>query len=156
MKFQFDTEDLKEIDGIKARVEANSKQMDEIVDSIISDYTKDLDNYVDFIRGLLADGQNPPTDVELDDFVMNLSTYIYFARDQCTTQAFSGGLTESYLDNGTYVKSFYTVMNCPSCVKVATMGVSNKRYHHIIDWEHAVPKIISGNYAKGGHNAIHN
>lgn len=76
--------------------------------------------------------------------------------DQCTTQAFSGGLTESYLDNGTYVKSFYTVMNCPSCVKVATMGVSNKRYHHIIDWEHAVPKIISGNYAKGGHNAIHN
>ena len=68
--------------------------------------------------------------------------------DQCTTQANAGGLTESYLDSGTYVKSFYTVMNCPSCVKVATMGVSNKRYHHLIAWDNAVPKIISGEFKK--------
>ena len=68
--------------------------------------------------------------------------------DQCTTQANSGGLTDSYPDNGTYVKSFYTVMNCPSCVRVATMGVSNKRYHHLIDWNSAVPKILNQQYKK--------
>ena len=83
MKFKLDTEDLKEIQGIKYRVEENSQQMDEIVNNIISPYVKDLDNYVIFIKDCLADGQNPPTDVELDDFVMNLSTYIYFASGMC-------------------------------------------------------------------------
>lgn len=83
MKFKFSAEDLKEIDGIRCRVEENSRQMDEIVGNIINPYVKDLDNYVSFIRECLADGQNPPTDVELDDFVMNLSTYIYFASGMC-------------------------------------------------------------------------
>lgn len=68
--------------------------------------------------------------------------------DQCQTQAYAGGLTESYLENGTYVKSFYTVMNCPSCAKVATVGTSHKRFHHLVDWEHAVPKIISSKFKK--------
>lgn len=68
--------------------------------------------------------------------------------DQCTTQAFHGGLTDSYLSSGTYTKSFYTVMNCPSSVRVYTMGCSDKRYHHLISWNNAVPKIISSKYKK--------
>ena len=83
MKFKLDAEDLKEVEGIKARVEENSKQMQEIVIGIVRPYIEDLDNYVSFIRECLADGQNPPTDVELDDFIMNLSTYIYFASGMC-------------------------------------------------------------------------
>ncbi len=83
MKFKFDAEELKAIDEVKIRVEENSRQMDEIVNKIINPYIKDLDNYVSFIRNCLADGQNPPTDVELDDFVMNLSTFIYFASGMC-------------------------------------------------------------------------
>lgn len=83
MKFNLEAEDLKEMDGICARVEENSRRMDEIVKDIIIKYTHDLDNYVMFIRDCLADGQNPPTDVELDDFVLNLSTYIYFASGMC-------------------------------------------------------------------------
>lgn len=104
MQFKFTPEDIKELDGIKARVEANSRQMDEIVDSIISDYTKDLDNYVDFIRGLLADGQNPPTDVELDDFVMNLSTYIYFASGMCERLGIRDDIAEAV-----YREMYHTV-----------------------------------------------
>ena len=61
------------------KVEMDSKQLDEIIDSIIHSYVKDLDSYVDFIRGILKDGQNPPTTEELEDFCMNLSTYIYYA-----------------------------------------------------------------------------
>jgi len=70
------------------------------------------------------------------------------ALDQFRTQGHKGGLTDAYLDSGTYVKSFYTVMNCPSCVKVSTLGISYQRYHHRIDWEHAVPKIISSTFKK--------
>ena len=68
--------------------------------------------------------------------------------DQQVTQAHSGGLTESYLALGTYVKSFYTVINNPSSVKVYVMGGSHKRIHHLIDWERAVPKIISSDFRK--------
>ena len=68
--------------------------------------------------------------------------------EQTPSQKNSGGMTELYLDDGTYVKSFYSVMCCPSFVKVSTMGVTNIRYHHMVDWEHGVPKIISGRFRK--------
>lgn len=66
--------------------------------------------------------------------------------NQQDTQQNKGGLTEAYLEQGTYVKSFYTVICNPSCVKVAEMGCGHKRIHHSIDWEHCVPKIISSDF----------
>ena len=79
--------------------------------------------------------------------------YLYFTtRDMCLdqpqTQANAGGITEAYLQYGTYVKSFYSVMLCPNCVKISEMGQSHKRIHHLIDWEVAVPKIISSKFKK--------
>ena len=68
--------------------------------------------------------------------------------DHLSTQSLSGGMTASYKDSGTYIKSFYTVMACPSSVKVYEMGDTHKRIHHSINWEHAVPKIISSRFKK--------
>lgn len=68
--------------------------------------------------------------------------------NQVQTQKSSGGMTELYLDNGTYVKSFYSVMLAPSCVTVKTMGRTDRRYHHSIKWNNAVPMIISSKYKK--------
>jgi hypothetical protein len=75
-------------------------------------------------------------------------TIAYIRLEQKQTQSNAGGMTESYLESGTYVKSFYTVMNCPSFAKIKLMGVSNKRLHHNIKWNNAVPKLISENYKK--------
>ena len=61
---------------------------------------------------------------------------------QKETQSNLGGLTEIYLELGTYVKSFYSVMAAPSCVKVALMGDKQMRLHHAVTWKNAVPKII--------------
>jgi hypothetical protein len=61
---------------------------------------------------------------------------------QKTTQSNKGGMTDIYLDNGTYVKSFYTVIFSPSSCKVKPMGDTHMRLHHAIDWERAVPKIV--------------
>lgn len=83
MKFNLTDEELDEIHDIKDTVEANSKTIDNIVDSIIQPYCKDLDKYVLFIKDCLKDGENPPTTDELDDFCLNLSTYIYFAGGMC-------------------------------------------------------------------------
>jgi len=62
--------------------------------------------------------------------------------DQKETQSNAGGLTDIYLEFGTYVKSFYSVMAAPSCVKIASMGDGHLRIHHAVTWKNAVPKII--------------
>ena len=83
MKFNLSDEELDNIHDIKDTVEAHSRTIDEIVDGIIQPYCKDLDKYVLFIKDCLKDGENPPTTDELDDFCLNLSTYIYFAGGMC-------------------------------------------------------------------------
>lgn len=68
--------------------------------------------------------------------------------DQKDTQSNKGGMTDVYIDGGTYVKSFYSVITNPSCVKVKPMGVSSKRLHHSISWDNAVPCIINEKHKK--------
>lgn len=70
---------------------------------------------------------------------------------QKTTQKNKGGMSDVYLDKGTYLKSFYTVMFCPSAVKIATMGDKHKRIHHRVYWENCTPKIINERYKKNSY-----
>lgn len=77
-----------------------------------------------------------------------LFTIADISLNQLDTQQHKGGMSELYLNSGTYVKSFYSVISCPSSVKIYEMGDNHKRIHHLIDWEHAVPKIISSRYKK--------
>jgi hypothetical protein len=67
---------------------------------------------------------------------------------QLATQTNEGGMTELYLEEGTYAKSFYSVMMAPSCVKIYPMGTANRRLHHKVDWRYAVPAIISDKHRK--------
>lgn len=74
------------------------------------------------------------------------TTAIMLTQDQ--TQKNKGGMTETYLESGTYFKSFYTVMMHPSSVTIRTMGTNNKRLHHHIKWNNTTPKIISEQHRK--------
>jgi len=58
------------------------------------------------------------------------------------TQQHEGGLTDAYLDDGTYVKSFYTVLLSPSSIKIGGLGEGSKRIHHHVNWRNTVPKIV--------------
>lgn len=68
--------------------------------------------------------------------------------NQLDTQQNNQGMTNVYSGNGTYMKSFYTIMCCPSFVKVGIIGNNHARIHHNVDWKHAVPCIISDVYKK--------
>ena len=68
--------------------------------------------------------------------------------NQMQTQSNSGGMTDLYLDGGTYLKSFYTVLYMPSAVTVQPMGTAHKRLHHKVDWKHCVPLILDERYKK--------
>jgi hypothetical protein len=67
---------------------------------------------------------------------------------QKETQKNEGGMTGTYLDKGTYIKSFYSVMINPSAVKISMMGDKHLRIHHHINWRYAVPKILDEEYKK--------
>jgi hypothetical protein len=62
--------------------------------------------------------------------------------EQTQTQANAGGMTEMYLESGTYVKSFYSVMYQPSSVRVAMLQDRSSRLHHKVAWKHTVPKLL--------------
>lgn len=67
---------------------------------------------------------------------------------QVQTQKSSSGITDAYLEYGTYLKSWYSVMSMPSSVRISMMGEQHQRIHHIVDWETCVPKIISDRFRK--------
>ena len=67
---------------------------------------------------------------------------------QIQTQSNAGGMSDIYLANGTYVKSFYTLIFAPSCTQITRMGMYNTRLHHRINWDAAAPKILSEKYKK--------
>ena len=59
-------------------VEINAGVLQERVEEIIDIYSHELDDYMKFVIGILRNDEEPPTDAELDDFTLRLSTLIYF------------------------------------------------------------------------------
>lgn len=80
-------------------------------------------------------------------------TAIQAQLNQKQTQSNPNGMTDLYLDSGTYVKSFYSVMYAPSCVKIGVLRTAAEnqagRIHHQINWNVTAPKIIRESVRRG-------
>lgn len=61
---------------------------------------------------------------------------------QMQTQKTKNGMTETYKEDGTYIKSFYSVMGCPSFVKIGLMGDKEKRLHHKVKERYGYPRVL--------------
>jgi hypothetical protein len=70
-------------------------------------------------------------------------TFTNIQLDQKDHQAEKKGLSDMYLDNGTYIKSFFSVMYNPSNTKVSIMRANFNRIHHSISWNHTAPLILN-------------
>ena len=88
------------------------------------------------------------TYVRLGSIGHQFYTVAHLRLEQKQTQAEDGGMSDIYVDKGTYIKSFYTILFSPSCVKIRTMGFRNLRLHHSISWNNAVPVILDEKYKK--------
>lgn len=95
-----------EVALIQKQVEDNALDVFRIVDDIIKPYCKDLDKYVEFIRDCLKDGESQPTNDELDDFCLNLSTLIYFAGGMCEQLGIKDDISKAV-----YKEVYHTVRN---------------------------------------------
>lgn len=69
---------VEKVKQLQRRINKNSKLIDSIVDTLVMSYCRPLDEYMDKIRNILKDENNPPTDKELDDFTLNLPVLLYF------------------------------------------------------------------------------
>ena len=65
-----------------------------------------------------------------------------------TTQFVKNGMSDIYKLQGTYVKSFTTVLMHPSGVSVSMMNANHKRLHHSINWKATTPMILSSKHKK--------
>lgn len=74
--------------------------------------------------------------------------------EQERTQQQEGGLTDAYLDLGTYTKSFYSILYSPSSIELGKMGEKDMRIHHRIDWRKSVPKIVPESCKKWRTNLV--
>tara|TARA_R100001463_G_scaffold1618_1_gene7021 strand:+ start:390 stop:1256 length:867 start_codon:yes stop_codon:yes gene_type:complete len=69
---------------------------------------------------------------------------------QTDTQSNNGGMSDIYAAQGTYIKSFYSVMFSPSAVKVAMLNTERSRLHHRVSWNNATPMILNEKHKKNG------
>lgn len=121
----------------KKRIEAKRKAMNVFV--------CDTERRFEFVARMNDD---VTTYVNLQRRGLPFLTFMGAQVNQAETQSRAGGLTEMYEQHGTYVKSFYSVMFDPSCVKVSVLsdprvgGVGYKRLHHLIDWDACAPMIL--------------
>ena len=82
-------------------------------------------------------------------YIMITFPHIQLNKEPTQTKGGSAGM---YKEIGTYQKSFYSVMQCPSFVKVSTFTkgfrMSKFRFHHKINFKNGCARIISSRYKK--------
>lgn len=67
--------------AIQKRVSANSEVITNIAQQMVSRYCDNLDNYIRYVDEVVANGEQPATNEELEDFVLNIPTLLYFASE---------------------------------------------------------------------------
>ena len=110
---------------LQKRIDANSDIVDSIVNRLVSDYCKPLDEYMEFIRNILNDAVNPPTDRELDDFVLNIPVLLYFtgeAQEALGIKEDVARAVKQELYNEIYEKSTGTIADKTAAAELATQN----------------------------------
>lgn len=125
---------------LQKRIDANSDIVDSIVNRLVSDYCKPLDEYMEFIRNILNDTANPPTDSELDDFALNIPVLLYFtgeAQEALGVKEDVAKAVKQELYNEIYEKSTGTIADKTAAAELATQ---NEYIAHIA-YQRAYKKI---------------
>lgn len=110
---------------LQKRIDANSDIVESIVNRLVSEYCKPLDDYMDFIRDILNDHNNPPTDRELDDFTLNIPVLLYFTGEAQETLGIKEDVAKAVkqeLYNEIYNKSTGTIADKTAAAELATQN----------------------------------
>lgn len=70
--------DLEQFNEVVKRVTLNSREVDQLVENLVTEYCFDLDQYMTYIDNILQHTNNPVTDQQLEEFTLNLPSILYF------------------------------------------------------------------------------
>lgn len=59
-------------------IDENSRILEAVVERLVDEYCRDLDSLMAEIRAKLSNANNPPTDMELEYYIMNLPVLLYY------------------------------------------------------------------------------
>lgn len=110
---------------LQKRIDQNSDLVDAIVNRLVRDYCKPLDEYMEFIRNILNDQANPPTDKELDDFALNIPVLLYFtgeAQEALGVKEDVAKAVKQELYNEIYERADGTIADKTSAAELATQN----------------------------------
>lgn len=125
---------------LQKRIDNNSDIVDSIVNRLVADYCQPLDDYMTFIKSLLDDTANPPTDRELDDFTLNLPVLLYFtgeAQEALGVKEDVAKAVRQELYNEIFDKATGTIADKTAAAELATQN----EYIAYIAYQRAYKKI---------------
>lgn len=117
--------DAGKVRNLQKKVDENSDLVDSIVNRLVSEYCKSLDEYMQFIRNILNDTTNPPTDQELDDFALNIPVLIYFTGEAQEALGIKEDVAKAIkqeLYNEVYDKATGTIADKSAAAELATQN----------------------------------
>jgi len=110
---------------LQTRIDANSVIIEGIINKLVSSYCKQLDEYILYIRNILADVDNPPTDIELDDMALNIPVSLYFTGEGQESLGVKEDIAKAIkmeLYNETYDKASGTIADRTAVAELATQN----------------------------------
>lgn len=116
-----------------------NKMLNSLKRKAMNSFFIDVQNPVDYLGEINEDVNTYVNHGNIGDLFFTVPNPML---TQKQTQKTKNGMTETYKQDGTYVKSFYTVMLNPSSVKIRLMGDKEKRLHHSIQDRYTYPKIM--------------
>lgn len=129
-----------EIAHLQNQVNKNSKIIDELVNKLVAEYCNPLDDYMDFIRKILSDEENPPTDKELDDFTLNLPVLLYFTGEAQESLGVKEDIAKAIrmeLYNDVFEKSSGTIADKTAQAEL----ISQNEYINLVIYQRAYKKV---------------
>jgi len=82
------------VNSVINEVNEKAKIIEEVVDKLVSNYCKPLDDFMVMIREVLDDKANPPTDEELESMALKLPNLLYFTGEAVESLGIKGDIAE--------------------------------------------------------------
>lgn len=115
--------DANKVRQTEERIENNASKVDEIVQRLVADYAKPLDEYIKQCTEIITDTVNPPTDAELDDMCMTIPCYLYFTGEGQEALGLREDVAKAIkmeLYNNTYEQAIGTIADKTATAELAS------------------------------------
>lgn len=144
---------------IQTQVESDSLVLEQIVNDIVSSYTKELDDYVDKIKAVLDDNTDELTEQDLNQIMIKLCSYMYFISSKQELLGIKADIAEALRDekyNTAFMNATGTVASKESqalsaikeedVIKIVyerAYKILKNKYNAIDKWIDAIKKILT-------------